>query len=198
MSHAQGICAPRPLAMQSPPSSDAASPKVGAGVAPPPPLLFVASPPAPPVPMGQSGSIEAPWRWQVPSSYQPLTSHTSPLPWVAVTCSATQLATPSVRVEAVTTGRPMSRALPLECTATGSGPLSPDTGIAPPESLLQMFAPLALVSVMNRPATGKVRVGVDVFALLKGSEVSRADLADVAVAQLTSNELVGHAAAIAD
>lgn len=52
--------------------------------------------------------------------------------------------------------------------------------------------------LLDKPATGQVRIGVDVFALPKGGTVSRADLADVAVQQLASSELTGHAAAVAD
>lgn len=52
--------------------------------------------------------------------------------------------------------------------------------------------------LLDNPPTGRVRIGVDEYALPKGSTVSRADLAEVAVRQLTSCELIGRAAAVAD
>lgn len=52
--------------------------------------------------------------------------------------------------------------------------------------------------LMDTPATGKVRLGVDEYALANGATVSRADLADVVVQQLTSEELIGHAVAVCD
>lgn len=52
--------------------------------------------------------------------------------------------------------------------------------------------------LLDKPATGDVRIGVDDYALPKGSTISRADLADMVVQQLTSTDLVGHAAAVCD
>jgi putative NADH-flavin reductase len=52
--------------------------------------------------------------------------------------------------------------------------------------------------LMNRPATGKVRIGRGVYALPGGATIARGDLAAVVVAQLGSSELVRVAAAIAD
>ena len=52
--------------------------------------------------------------------------------------------------------------------------------------------------LLNKPATGKVRLGVDEFSLKRGGLVSREDLANHAVLQLEQTDLIGHAVAIAD
>lgn len=50
----------------------------------------------------------------------------------------------------------------------------------------------------DKPGTGRPRVGVDTFALPKGSTLSRDDLAETVVRHLSLSELIGHAAAVAD
>lgn len=52
--------------------------------------------------------------------------------------------------------------------------------------------------LLNKPPTGRIRIGIDEFALKNGSTISRADLAEVVVKQLQARELVGHAPAVAD
>lgn len=52
--------------------------------------------------------------------------------------------------------------------------------------------------LLDKPRTGKIRIGVDRFALKGGSTISRADLADVAVRELESDEHIKKAIAVAD
>ncbi|MCB9760126.1 MAG: SDR family oxidoreductase [Alphaproteobacteria bacterium] len=52
--------------------------------------------------------------------------------------------------------------------------------------------------LLDKPATGRVRVAPDVYTLPDGGTVSRADLADVIVQQLQSTELIRKAAVVAD
>lgn len=52
--------------------------------------------------------------------------------------------------------------------------------------------------LLDKPASREVRLGVDEYSLVKGGEVSREGLAEVAVKALTDREMIRHAVAVAE